>query len=301
MSSFISRITTPEFAQRAEALKAERPDIETTSYMLGADGYLGWAHTVGVATDEQLRALAPPLPPFELRSIVAASSEPVFLWTGLFDAATILALYEKHAAARAQTVRILDFGCGCGRMTRFYGQDPTLQVSGSDVNGNHIDWCRESLAGVASLRNEVLPPLPFEEASFDLIYSFSIFTHLPATAGLAWTREIARVLAPGGIACLTTHGYPALDTIAGSPTHQAMFNLTREQTLAIRAGLPETGYHYLRYADEVIASADAGADYGNSFTHESYIRREWPKLGLKVLDFLPGGMRGWQDVTVVTR
>lgn len=299
--SFVSRISSPEFVARAQALMAERPDVEATCYMLGQEGFLIWAHSVGVTIDEELRALAPPLPPLELRSIVAAASEPVFLWTGIADAKTFIDLYERYVPSRPEKVRVFDFGCGCGRMTRFYGLDPTIETFGSDINGRHVTWCQENLAGVTSVKNEVTPPLPFADASFDMIYSFSIFTHLPESAGLAWAAEIARVLAPGGIAFLTTHGYPALDIIAESETHHRMFSLTREETLAIREGLPAKGYHYLRYTDAVIAAADAGSDYGNSFAHEDYIRREWPKTGLKVLDFLPGGMRGWQDVTVVTR
>jgi SAM-dependent methyltransferase len=108
---------------------------------------------------------------------------------------------------------VLDFGCGCGRVTRYWESFPGA-VAGSDVNARAIDWCRENLGFAAFERNALAPPLAFEAASFDLVYALSVFTHLTADLQLAWRDEMLRVLRPGGVLLLTTHGrsyVPRLD------------------------------------------------------------------------------------------
>jgi hypothetical protein len=61
-------------------------------------------------------------------------------------------------------------------------------------------------------------------------------------------------------------------------------------------------FQYIRYDPETLAAAEAGGDYGNSFTHERYIREEWPKAsGMEVVEFTPGGVRGWQDTVVLRK
>lgn len=45
--------------------------------------------------------------------------------------------------------------------------------------------------------------LPYDDASFDAVFSVSVIEHLPYETDGAMMREIARVLRPGGIAALT--------------------------------------------------------------------------------------------------
>ena len=76
-------ITSSDFRSRLDQLTATRADLEALLYLIGPDKMLEWAHTIGVATEAELAALAPPMPPVEMRIRVAAQSEPVFLWSGL--------------------------------------------------------------------------------------------------------------------------------------------------------------------------------------------------------------------------
>lgn len=104
-------ITSAAMLARLAELSAERPEIETLTYIMGPERILEWAHPVGVSTDPGLRDLAPAVPPVQLRSIVAGPSEAVFLWSGLKDAemcATYLAQLIQDR--RAGPVRVLDFG-----------------------------------------------------------------------------------------------------------------------------------------------------------------------------------------------
>jgi SAM-dependent methyltransferase len=295
-------ITPQAMLNRLSTLSAERPEIETLTYILGPERILEWLHSAGVSTDRELRDLAPPVPPFELRSIVAAPSESVFLWSGLKDAELCADYVDRYVeltpAARAC---VLDFGCGCGRTTRFLQAISRFDLYGTDVNRRLVSWCRDNLKSVTTTDNPVAPPLKYKEGRFDFIYSLSIFTHLPEKSMIAWLDELARVTASGGFVLVTTHGYPALETICRSSTHQAMFRLSAKEAELLRSALDNRRYCYRPYGAETVAVAKAGEDYGNSFIHESYIRDHWTRGVFDVVEFVPGGLRGWQDVTILRR
>src|SRR4051812_36825343 len=100
---------------------------------------------------------------------------------------------------------VLDFGCGCGRVTRWWSAFEG-RVAGSDVSRPAVEWCRDNLPFGRFEQNALAPPLVIEDASFDLVYALSVFTHLTAELQLAWRDELRRVLRPGGLLLLTTHG-----------------------------------------------------------------------------------------------
>ena len=143
----------------------------------------------------------PPLPPRRLMVRVAGTADADwFLRSGR-------AAYDAIAAhvPLAEIDSVLDFGCGCGRVTRYW-DDFAGTVSGSDVSAKAVDWCRANLP-FAPLRGQRLePPLAFADESFDLVYALSVFTHLTAELQLAWRDELRRVLRPGGRLLVTTHG-----------------------------------------------------------------------------------------------
>lgn len=287
--------------QRLATLRNDRADIRANFYLMGPELFLVWGNTVGVATDESLRAIAPPVPPYDLRSVVADSAESMFLWTGLKDCQIFAQLFKEYCPNWADGT-LLDFGAGCGRMTRFFGALSSLKVFGTDVNLKLSDWCHANLSKVSSFHNEALPPLCFETGMFDFVYSMSIFTHLPESSARLWLEELVRITRPGGTIILTTHGYHALRTIKSSELHQRMFRLTEESTVQIMDRFEDEPYVFLELSAETLKMASAGTNaYGKTFVHENYIRSTWPQAGLDLLTHIPGAVRGWQDATVLRK
>lgn len=151
----------------------------------------------------------PPLPPRHLMVRVAGTADADwFLRSGRAAFDTIARFVPLDDLGD-----VLDFGCGCGRVTRYWdGYD--CAVAGSDTNGDAIDWCRRNLPFASFERNRLEPPLDFDAEAFDLVYALSVFTHLTAELQTAWRDELRRVVRPGGLVLLTTHGrsyVPRLD------------------------------------------------------------------------------------------
>jgi SAM-dependent methyltransferase len=152
----------------------------------------------------------PPLPPRRLMVRVAGTADADwFLRSGRASYDAILAhvpLEELHS--------VLDFGCGCGRVTRYW-HDFGGSVAGSDLSSEAVEWCRRNLPFGRFEVNALVPPLTFADESFDLVYALSVFTHLTAELQLPWRDELYRTLRPGGRLLLTTHGSSYLPRLDG--------------------------------------------------------------------------------------
>jgi SAM-dependent methyltransferase len=150
-----------------------------------------------------------PLPPRRLMVRVAGTADSDWFLRGGRAGYDAIAAHVPLDGVDA----VLDFGCGCGRVTRYF-RDHRGQIAGSDVSADAIAWCRDNLSFGRFEVNGLAPPLAFDDESFDLVYALSVFTHLTADLQLAWRDELRRVLRPTGRLLITTHGQsylPRLD------------------------------------------------------------------------------------------
>ena len=96
--------------------------------------------------------------------------------------------------------------CGCGRILRHWAGLPGTHVFGCDIDPKMVEWCTAQLPFATVTVNELRPPLRYPDASFDLVYAFSVFTHLSEDLQHAWMAECRRVLRPGGYLLMSTLG-----------------------------------------------------------------------------------------------
>jgi SAM-dependent methyltransferase len=101
---------------------------------------------------------------------------------------------------------VLDFGCGCGRTLLPISRATSWELHGCDVDAPAVEWLGAALEAARLRVVGAQPPLPFDDASFDALYCVSVFTRLSRDEQTAWGAELARVLAPGGLAAVTTMG-----------------------------------------------------------------------------------------------
>jgi SAM-dependent methyltransferase len=163
--------------------------------------------TRGAAGTPEVDGSGVPLPPAELRRLVTASGDPDWwVLSGCQDAQLIGELVERNGAPMADMAAILDFGCGSGRVTRWWVDLRGPRVFGCDYDGRLAVWCQRNLPFATVKINPSAPPLPFGDATFDLVYAISLFTHLAEDAQERWMRDVTRVLRPGGLLLFTAHG-----------------------------------------------------------------------------------------------
>lgn len=224
----------------------------------------------------------PALPPASLRYLVSESiSIRTFEEVGSASAKNLQSLLAKYGRPLSTFEKVLDFGCGCGRTLRWFAAEPlSVKFYGTDTNMAAIEWCRRHLKFATFVVNERLPPLPFPESTFDLVYSISVFTHLDEPDFLAWIEEIKRVLRPGGLLVLTLHGrgtHRALQTqeVEFLQAHGFLFKRSSKLT-----GILPEWYH-------------------TAFHAEHFARASVGKY-LAVREYIPEGF-GFHDVLIAER
>ena len=114
--------------------------------------------------------------------------------------------FEKHK--NLDSIKILDWGCGPGRVIRHLPKiiNNSSSFYGTDYNKQSIDWCKGNINDIHFSLNGLKPPLPHNDDTFDIIYGISIFTHLSEQLHLEWLNDLLRVSKKESILFLTTHG-----------------------------------------------------------------------------------------------
>jgi SAM-dependent methyltransferase len=177
-----------------------------------------------LAGDRRIAAIVPPMPATPLRRTVGSPSMAGYLvsadcWQ------IVLSRFLKDQS------RLLDIGCGCGKMARTFIYHPYVKkYIGFDVFRPSIDWAQETIVPVTGPRFEfhwidvvsVYNPsgksrptdvvFPAEDGAIDLAFACSLFTHLFEEDAQHYLREVRRVLAPDGLFLPTIHIEPAPGT-----------------------------------------------------------------------------------------
>lgn len=154
------------------------------------------------------RAGAPdglPIPPDRLLYLISGDASVSSYLAGRRTIDGIRSLLAEAGRPVERMSAILDFGCGCGRVLRHWNAAPPAAF-GCDYSRDLVQWCQGNLPHAKVTSNDLLPPLPYESASFDLVYAISVFTHMPAHAQRQWLAEMRRVLRPNGVLLATFHG-----------------------------------------------------------------------------------------------
>jgi SAM-dependent methyltransferase len=210
----------------------------------------------------------PPLPPEVLRLLVAGTDDPVwFVEAGQRAAASLAELLRNHDVPLDSDSRVLDFGCGCGRVIRHL-RHLSADLHGCDSNPVAVEWCDRHLPFARFRVNALETPLDYDTGSFDLVYALSVFTHLPQRLQWFWMCELRRVLKPGGVLLLSLHG----DALRG--------RLTRSERTDYRAGRL------------VVRGADLiGTNHCAAFHPPAYVRAVMAE-GFEVMEQVPEGASG---------
>lgn len=131
--------------------------------------------------------------------------------------------YLTGIAGLKPNERVLDVGCGTGRMARPLTRYLTDgSYDGIDIVADSIMWCQKTYTPqfpnfqfhFTDIYNKLYNPngtclaseyrFPFANSTFDLVFLTSVFTHMLPKDLENYLREIIRVIKPGG-RCLITY------------------------------------------------------------------------------------------------
>lgn len=94
------------------------------------------------------------------------------------------------------SIMVLDVGCFVGILLRdVHKANSLLRLYGVDISPQAIEFAKENVPSGEFIAAEV-PPLPYKDASFDVILCTETLEHLDEPVKLI--EEVKRVLKPGG-------------------------------------------------------------------------------------------------------
>lgn len=222
-----------------------------------------------------IKASLPTMPPAGVQEIWnGRSGVPLALQSKAFFA-KLRQTYADHGSMGLAESRVLDFGCGWGRLTRYLSRDvPATHLFGCDPVESMVDLCRSSGIAANFETSEVSPErLPFA-AQFDLAFAFSVFTHLSEVAHERSLQALHHSLAPGGVLVLTIR--PASYVLICEPL-RALVN-GAENGGSTRRPIPQ--YLFAPHAASPVHPQYMGGEmhYGETVIATDYIHARWSHL-----------------------
>jgi SAM-dependent methyltransferase len=275
-----------------------RPPTEVFHDVSALEWY--WLHAYGRGVSPTLRHYLPRLPPRREQIIFTGTWGPMTLW----EAFRFYTLVREQTPGLSPESRVVDFGCGWGRIIRFFIKDvEPASLCGVDPQSSAIATCTAQNQWASFQQIGIRPPTSIEDGSLDLIYAYSVFSHLSEDVHLQWLEEFARVLRPGGTLILTTRDR---DFILQCARQRASGSKSLAATGA-RSAFHETD-RWLRAYDDGAFCYDAvgggtelpGEVYGESCIPEPYVRRVWTKW-FDIVEYINDRDRCPQNVIVCTR
>jgi len=146
---------------------------------------------------------------------------------------------------RADPVRILDFGSGAGRVTRWLrAAYPTAQLCCCDLRPQDVEFCREVFGAETWVSGTDVEAINFH-GSYDLIWMGSVLTHLDERTSRRLVDKAIEALNFGGLYVGTVIGRAARVIQDANPIF-----LEGAGWPTVKRGYDETGYGYVDYAGQ---------------------------------------------------
>jgi SAM-dependent methyltransferase len=211
-----------------------------------------------------------PVPPHWLIQMVIGNPRRDRFVAGGHNLARFFADLIEEQLPETRLPAVMDFGCGCGRVARALPQHLRCDMSGCDITAAAIQWCQQHLPGNYLVSTEN-PPLPLNDACFDVLYAVSVLTHLDELHQDAWLAEWQRLVRPGGLLLVTYRGEDSL--ASRKPVQRARWLSARREQIErlwepTGFGFAETDHWRGVFPDY----------YGGAYHKHAYVREHWGRF-----------------------
>jgi SAM-dependent methyltransferase len=267
-----------------------------------SDSDWSWLNTEGSRRSRHVGSFLPGLPPEAIQLRFTGAKGDVTLNEGFGAYALFREIATAHGKSLHDCEGVLDFGCGWGRIIRYFLRDvPARRLWGIDCLTDAISWCEQTNHWCRFLVVPPLPPTSLETGSFDLVYSYSVFSHLSESAHALWLSEFARILRPGGLLIATTRGRDFISYCA------------RLRSKGSRDAFAQGTVHAFLDTDQYLADFDAGrfcyspvgggdilepSLFGETCIPRGYVLSRWTDR-FQFVDYIEDRSRCPQNVIVV--
>lgn len=166
----------------------------------------------------------------------------------------------------------LDVGCGKGELLSLLGRD-FAYAAGCDPSSGMLESARDFPVRLQQDPGRI----PFDDAQFDFVTAVCVYHHVPPPERAALTREVRRVLRPGGVFAIIEHNprNPATRVIVSRTSVDAdAILLTDSESRSLLKGsglsidwscyflyLPEKFYHRAAAIENLLRRVPLGGQY----------------------------------------
>lgn len=228
----------------------------------------------------------------EMGRVILGQSGFAFLLGGATLYGRLTALLARKLGLRFDSFeRVLDWGSGAGRLTRFLLSPPGArlcgkpEVHGIDIDDVNIRWCKANLPGGHFYTISPSPPTTYPDGFFDLVFGISVMTHLREIHQNSWLEELYRITRPGALLLLSIQG----------PTIHA-FNHVPE---SVGDMLRRTGFVVTGDNNQIDCTYGDSQYYVDVIHSQDYIRRVWGTV-FEVVDIIDA-VAANQDLVILRR
>lgn len=187
-------------------------------------------------------------------SVIEEISENDWMWKSNKNTGTYLdtgwsvgrTLFAANLMTGQKPERILDFGCGHGRVMRWMrALYPDAEIIAADRGRDAVDFCTKTFGAVPVYSNDTYEDIPLG-GYYDMIWVGSVYTHLPINLWSKLTRLFYHNLRQGGLLIFSYAGpYVANRIIEGE--RNVFAEVPEKEMRAFLDAYRNSGFGYSRH------------------------------------------------------
>ncbi|RTM08643.1 MAG: class I SAM-dependent methyltransferase [Hyphomicrobiales bacterium] len=203
--------------------------------------------------------------------------------------------------------KVLDFGGGWGRVSRLFLRDTAPRnIYLAETRASTIQLLKDLKVPYTVIHNAPPPPIAGLPNNLDLVFAYSVFSHLSEQYFLDWMAYFLKVLKPGGHVVFTSRGHYFIRHLQHlHASEKAADPMLAEHIRRLKQMMP--------HPDEILRLYDAGqfqfypiggseelipSFFGETFIPEAYLKKHF---GATLISFSEDVPRVDQSITVLRK
>jgi hypothetical protein len=218
-----------------------------------------------------IKAFFPSMASEEVQKLWTGAHGEVLLGQSLAFVKTMVSGYAAITGKNIENATALDFGCGWGRLIRpLYKYLPSENIYGVDPWDESIKECEKHHVQANLAISEWVPrSLPFDK-QFDLIFAFSVFTHLSEKTATIVLQTLRGYIISDGLLVITIRP-------------KEYWDIHNQGTLApqMKKMHDERGF---AFTPHVLPPIDGDVTYGDTSMSLAYFESHFPQWRIESVE-----------------